>query len=802
MKSRLRYKRYVSSIFVACVFSFTSEAALHDRGGGLIYDDVLNITWLQDANHAVTWGYDSDGFMTWEQAQAWADQLVYGGYGDWRLPKTSQPDSNCSDTYFGGYGYGTGCIAGELGSLFYSSLGGAANYPISSTHNSAYGLFANISDDFYWSGTQFQNASGKAWNFSMANGVQSADYKNEPGRKVWVVRDGDSSPGNRPPSGQNATINVAIGGSYGFDNAGFGFSDPEDGGSLQAVRIDSLPDSGSLRFNQSDIAPGTVLSATDPQAGLHLLVFKAPTYAAAATTSFTFSVRDSAGTYDPSPNTITIHYHSPFYTPYTPSTLTVERIGTGSGAVIGTGIDCGADCTESFVNGAMVTLTASPSPGSTFTGWSGECTPNGPTCQVAMSVAKSIVASFTAINSKTYPVSVTKEGVGAVTSSPLGIDCGEVCHKDFTENTFVTLTAMPPAGSVFTGWSGACSGSLPVCQLTLGAARKVVATFSPNPPANYPLSVSKQGNGSVTSSPIGIECGYDCTESLPRGSVASLTATPEARSRFAGWSGACAGTGATCQVTMSSAKNVTANFTTAPESTLVYLYVSRAWPLNTSQGAATKPPTVATNPAPFDITCSGEQSQICSLRFPLDTVVTLTALPSDDTRFVGWDERCAGWQDTCQLTMSKNMEATASFALEETPDATKPVLRDAIYLYQMNLWGQSEKRLTGHHCDILELVLDVTSGYTDMALVPSVAQGTVTNYPDRLFADDAMFTYTLYSDAHEKRFILRDNQNPASDAQIGQGTFFGYCYSTQPDAYVDVYDQKTNTTYFSDGTMQ
>ena len=53
--------------FVACLFvviSSSSHAALYDRGNGLIYDDVLNITWMQDANYAKTSGYDPDGAMT------------------------------------------------------------------------------------------------------------------------------------------------------------------------------------------------------------------------------------------------------------------------------------------------------------------------------------------------------------------------------------------------------------------------------------------------------------------------------------------------------------------------------------------------------------------------------------------------------------------------------------------------------------------------------------------------------------------------------------------------------------------
>ena len=54
--------RLVACLFV--VISSSSHAALYDRGNGLIYDDVLNITWLQDANYAQTSGYDSDGRMT------------------------------------------------------------------------------------------------------------------------------------------------------------------------------------------------------------------------------------------------------------------------------------------------------------------------------------------------------------------------------------------------------------------------------------------------------------------------------------------------------------------------------------------------------------------------------------------------------------------------------------------------------------------------------------------------------------------------------------------------------------------
>src|SRR5678815_6050108 len=60
--------------------SQSAQAALIDRGNGLIYDTVLNITWMQDVALAQTLGADSDGLFDWSGANAWAQQLVYGGY--------------------------------------------------------------------------------------------------------------------------------------------------------------------------------------------------------------------------------------------------------------------------------------------------------------------------------------------------------------------------------------------------------------------------------------------------------------------------------------------------------------------------------------------------------------------------------------------------------------------------------------------------------------------------------------------------------------------------------------------------
>jgi hypothetical protein len=90
--------------------------------------------------------------------------------------------------------------------------------------------------------------------------------------------------------------------------------------------------------------------------------------------------------------------------------LTVHKAGTGTGTVTGTGIGCGGDCTESYNSGSSVILTAAPSPGSSFGGWTGCDTPSGNKCTMSVDADKSVTATFTA-NPKETPPGVTPPGV-------------------------------------------------------------------------------------------------------------------------------------------------------------------------------------------------------------------------------------------------------------------------------------------------------------------------------------------------------------------------------------------------------
>ena len=321
--------------------------------------------------------------------------------------------------------------------------------------------------------------------------------------------------------------------------------------------------------------------------------------------------------------------------------LSVTKAGTGSGTVTSTppGIDCGATCTASFPHGTTVTLTASPAAGSTFTGWSGDCTGTG-ACTVSIILARSVTATFTL---QRFTLSVTRTGTGSgiVTSDPPGIDCGATCSASFDYGTTLSLTATPAPGSSFTGWSGeGCSGT-GTCTVSMTQARNVTATFTLQ---TFMLTLTKTGtgNGTVTSTPAGIDCGTTCSAAFDYGTSVTLTATPATGSTFTGWTGDCTGTG-TCTVTMTQARNVTAVFT-------LQSFVLTVTKAGTGGGSITS--------SPSGLTCSGAT---CTGTFDYRTSVTLTANPTTGSTFIGWSgEACSG-TGPCTVTMSQDRSVTATF---------------------------------------------------------------------------------------------------------------------------------------------
>jgi Divergent InlB B-repeat domain len=162
--------------------------------------------------------------------------------------------------------------------------------------------------------------------------------------------------------------------------------------------------------------------------------------------------------------------------------LSLQISGTGTVKSAPTGIDCTTSCNAEFASGTALVLTATPSAGQSFTGWTGACSGAQTTCAVTLDQALSVTSTFIPSTGQTsYALSLSVSGNGRVASSPSGIDCGTTCSAGFTAGTSVTLTATPSAGQVFSRWEGACAGTQPTCVLALSQVRTAQAVFAAAP---------------------------------------------------------------------------------------------------------------------------------------------------------------------------------------------------------------------------------------------------------------------------------------------------------------------------------
>jgi hypothetical protein len=184
---------------------------------------------------------------------------------------------------------------------------------------------------------------------------------------------------------------------------------------------------------------------------------------------------------------------------------------------------------------------------------------------------------------------------------------------------------------------------------------------SPDPPAivtlnvsqapTFALTVVRQGTGTgvVTSSPVGINCGSDCTDTYTKDTQVTLTAAPASNAAFAGWSGGCTGTALTCVVNMDGVKNVTATF------------VKQHWDLKVTK-AGGGDGVVASVPA--GINCGST----CGTSYDDGTVVTLTATPNSNSEFDKWSGgACSGTSNVCTITISGSSNVVANFKAKKAP---------------------------------------------------------------------------------------------------------------------------------------
>lgn len=200
-------------------FSLTSVAnatLISTSGGQAFYDDVLNITWLADANFATTnnfgvSGIDGSGTMTWDTANDWIAALntaSHLGFNDWRLPTLTpiaggltfdENSSNIGTTDIGrnisltGTAF-AGSTASELAHLFYNTLGNVSDFDANGNFTLACGgdcldntgPFSNVQNIAYWTNLEVDPTNARIFDFFVGAqdiGVKDGDYV------AWAVRD-------------------------------------------------------------------------------------------------------------------------------------------------------------------------------------------------------------------------------------------------------------------------------------------------------------------------------------------------------------------------------------------------------------------------------------------------------------------------------------------------------------------------------------------------------------------------------------------------------------------------------------
>lgn len=148
-----------------------------------------------------------------------------------------------------------------------------------------------------------------------------------------------------------------------------------------------------------------------------------------------------------------------------------------------------------------------------------------------------------------HSLTLNLAGDGRVISEPAGIDCPGACVAAFAPGTTVSLIAIPGTDAIHAGFEGACSGS--DCELVMDRDYTVRTEFIVQEKRTVTVDRVGPRNGTVVSTPAGIDCPGSCTAEFEVGTTVELTAFPTGTlSKFGGYYGDC--TGETCAIAIDS----------------------------------------------------------------------------------------------------------------------------------------------------------------------------------------------------------------------------------------------------------
>ncbi len=274
---------------------------------------------------------------------------------------------------------------------------------------------------------------------------------------------------------------------------------------------------------------------------------------------------------------------------------------------VGGGTVLASPSKTSYLPGESVTVTATPSAGWTFIGWSGASTVTTPSIVLVMNSANSLTATF----QRLWTVSSSVSGAGSVSLTPN--------QATYLDGTTLTAVATPAPGNKFIGWSGDLSSLTTNAPLLVNTNKAIIAKFAPL----ITLNILAATGGTAIASPQQSE--------YVSNSVVGVTAIPSAGYLLKCWTNDASGAVNPYSLTMNQSKTVQPIFV---------------------QGL-----TLTTN-----VVGAGSLMVVParSLYFPGETV-TITAVAGQGSAFIAWSGASTSTNPILSLTISSNTSITANF---------------------------------------------------------------------------------------------------------------------------------------------
>jgi uncharacterized repeat protein (TIGR02543 family) len=278
-----------------------------------------------------------------------------------------------------------------------------------------------------------------------------------------------------------------------------------------------------------------------------------------------------------------------------------------------------------FAQGSVVTVTATPNTGYTFTNWTdaGTIVSTSSSYQFTMSGNRTLVANFTIVTAGNFAVILSSNPAAGGTNNGSG---------SYSSGSTVTVTALPNTGYTFTNWTenGPVVSINSSYQFILNGNRTLVANYGLLPPASqFALILSSNPASSGTTNGAG---------TFTQGSVVTVVAIPNAGNAFTNWTdaGTIVSTSPSYQFTMSGNRTLVANFTTVTAGNFAINLLSNPVAGGTTNGAGS---------------------------YSAGSNVIITASPNTGYTFTSWSGDASGSINPLTVTMNANKNITANFTL-------------------------------------------------------------------------------------------------------------------------------------------